>query len=124
MARYDGDLCLLDDLAGTYQVNRGTGLMMWSDGFGAEMYEAFRDLDPAIRNDVYRVGGGRSDQLFINHHMPVEPHRFQTLWPGQIVSYKINCRNGIPNNARIMCFHGKTKPKDVRQHLERIIPNE
>lgn len=48
--------------------------------------------------------------------------RWQDIVPGQIASWKVNCKNGaIPPGARIVMFHGKPRPWEVGQfqHLYR-----
>lgn len=115
LCKYDGDMIMLPDFSDPFHQVCGSGLMAWSPRIGASIYEAFRAMPAEIRNDVYRVGGGRSDQLFINHYTPIRPHWWSTCWPGQVVSYKIHCRYGYkPRNARIICFHGSSKPKNVK----------
>lgn len=36
----------------------------------------------------------------------------QELHPGAFVSYKTHCTNGIPADARVVCFHGKPRPHE------------
>lgn len=117
MLSYDGTFCMLGDLGGKPQQCRGSGVMAWAPGFGAGMYEAFCKLPPHVRDTTYRVGGGRSDQLFINHFMPVRPHVFQQFWPDQLASYKLHCRRRgrPPHNARIVCFHGRIKMRETTE---------
>lgn len=111
---YDGEFCMLGDFSDPFQTLYGSGLMAWAPTLPGKMYEAFAKLSGKVRNDVYRVGGGRSDQLFINHYTALRPHRFQDMWPGQVVSYKAHCRYGIrPRDARVICFHGRPKLRDI-----------
>lgn len=42
-----------------------------------------------------------------------DPDFLQDHVPGQIVSYKWHCREGIPDNARIICFHGVPRPHEI-----------
>jgi hypothetical protein len=107
---YTGDFCMLADLEGKPQVCRGSGLMAWGSDVDWGIYEAFEALDDTVRQGVYRVGGGRSDQLFIHHHTPVRPHAFQSLWPGQVVGYK----SEAGENARVVCYWGRGKPDRCR----------
>ena len=32
---------------------------------------------------------------------------------GEVVSYKWDCKEGVPEGAKIICFHGKPRPKEV-----------
>lgn len=38
-----------------------------------------------------------------------QPHRkyLQDLFPNEIVSFKSECRNGVPKGTKLVCFHGK-----------------
>ncbi len=37
-----------------------------------------------------------------------------------IYSYKHHCGNGLPEDAKIICFHGKPRPKDVREEWVKV----
>lgn len=55
------------------------------------------------------------DQGYLSHHWHGKATRWQTLLPGQIVSYKLHVKPGIQgNNVRVICFHGKPRPRDVK----------
>jgi hypothetical protein len=45
--------------------------------------------------------------------MQKPPKFWQDRFPGQIVSYKVDCENGLPEGARIVRFHGKPRPHQV-----------
>lgn len=53
------------------------------------------------------------DQAFLEEALGDNGLRWQMLLPGQIVSYKVHCRNGIPPNARAVCLHGRPKFGDM-----------
>ena len=38
---------------------------------------------------------------------------WQDVTPDQVVSFKLHCEQGIPENARIVKFHGKPKPHEI-----------
>ncbi len=38
---------------------------------------------------------------------------FQDIIPGCIVSFKEHCKNYVPDNAIIICYHGKPKPHET-----------
>lgn len=40
---------------------------------------------------------------------------WQKLYPGQIVSYKNDCLKGLPENARLVSFHGDPRPHVVQE---------
>jgi hypothetical protein len=51
------------------------------------------------------------DQVLMSHLTDLD--YWQTLFQGQVVSYKNDCSEGIPENARIVKFHGRPKPHEV-----------
>ena len=95
----------------------GSGVMGWNGIIASEdlrrWYETFA-ADPRKWMDIC---GGLGDQDFINR----QTHRVTGLWQsdrlgahaGEIVSYKVHCRDGIPANARVVCLHGKPKFGDM-----------
>lgn len=68
--------------------------------------------------------GDLGDQKFLGPILGPQAARFQDLLPGQVVSYKVHVRkaqkpresgNGqVPPGARLVCFHGKPRPRDVK----------
>lgn len=51
----------------------------------------------------------RGDQGWIEAMMP-NAERLQTLFPKQIVSFKKDCLDGLPEGARVVAFHGLPRP--------------
>jgi hypothetical protein len=93
-----------------------------TDGLGSGVM-AFRDADvvrplySAFREQWFhaiKALRGRGDQGFIEDNVD---RSTVALWqdelPGQICSYKVHCRSGIPENARVVCLHGKPKFGDM-----------
>lgn len=89
----------------------GSGAMAWSSQETvAPIYEAFQ-ARPKFFMECYRGGG---DQSFIESCINLKKvTRWQDAVGDQIVSYKVHCRNGIPPNARVVCFHGRPKFGDL-----------
>jgi len=90
----------------------GSGVMGWSSGKDARLiYGAFsRSPASEMRRQRARMG----DQAFIEETVGLQLiDRWQDAVPGQIVSYKVHCRNGIPPNARVVCLHGRPKFGDM-----------
>lgn len=88
----------------------GSGLMAWrSDMRG--LYETFID-DPAMHMASCQTRRWFGDQGFIDRHVGAREY-WQTLLPGAVVSYKKHCRGGVPEGARVICYHGKPRPWDV-----------
>lgn len=103
----DCDLILLRDFY-RLQQGWGTGVMGWTAGAFAQIYETFRH-DPKTF-----MGRYRSDQDFIKMLLPPSWVRFwQDEFPEHLVSYKIHCERGLPGNAHVICFHGKPRPHEV-----------
>jgi len=52
------------------------------------------------------------DQGFLADHGLAGAQRWQSVVPGQICSYKVHdlARRGMPDNARVVCFHGQPRP--------------
>ena len=101
LAKFKGKFAVLRDF---YRPNGyGSGIMLWAGGWGHEITNDFvRDGSPSI------VGG---DQIYIEKKVG-KAKMLQDLYPGKIVSYKIDAMTGIPNRAAIICFHGTPKPHE------------
>lgn len=48
--------------------------------------------------------------LFAEEKRVIQP--VNPFFPG-VVSYKVNCREGLPPRARFVCFHGRPRPHEV-----------
>lgn len=71
--------------------------------------------NPALSMMMHRYGG---DQKLLEGHYIGHAALWQDVLPGQVVSWKVNCTNGIvPPEASIVCFHGKPRPWAVGQFL-------
>ena len=63
--------------------------------------------------------GGHGDGGFLSQFWHDKADRWQDVLPGQIVSYKNHVRGkGVPRNARLVCFHGRPRPRDVNWKVE------
>ena len=71
---------------------------------------------------IERVGRYGDQMVFAE---AFEPHvvRIQDAVPGKVVSYKVHCRNGVPEGASLVCFHGKPRPRDVNW-LEPVVEQD
>lgn len=82
--------------------NMGSGLLSWETGqhthiwntFAADPHRAIQSLHP--HGDQKWVQRQQTDRLY-----------WQDLFPNQVVSYKVHCRDGLPADARVVCYHGK-----------------
>lgn len=85
----------------------GSGVMAWNDlDLVRGLYTRFAENPEGWQ----RKAGRRGDQGYLEDVATTENwDRWQDLLPGQIVSYKVHCRNGVPANARVVCLHGEPK---------------
>lgn len=88
----------------------GSGLMGWRGDMG-HVYRRFaQDPDHHIKRCTTQALWG--DQGFIAEDVP-DPVFWQDLFPGQIVSWKVECKTGIPEAARVVYFHGTPRPWSI-----------
>lgn len=65
-----------------------------------------------------RMAGHKGDMAIFEKFYRNNAARWQDVLPGQIVSWKVNCKNGIvPPGARLVAFHGLPRPWQVPQFL-------
>lgn len=97
------DLCILRDFYRPREY--GSGLMTFrTEKMSVVWNEFIQSGCPVMR---------RGDQAFIQQAKP-DAEFFQDQWPGQVVSYKLNCiKHGVPDYARVVCFHGSPRPHEV-----------
>jgi hypothetical protein len=91
----------------------GGGLIYIPAGGGREVWDEF-SAQPAQTMALYR----RGDQHFFEKFwLGKDTDRWQDVLPGQVVSWKVHCAaaNRVPENARIVCFHGQPRPWAVPQ---------
>jgi hypothetical protein len=80
----------------------GSGLMAWKHGVYCNVWEKFIvDPDSAIKQvaphgDQHWIDLCVKDRLY-----------WQDLFPDRVVSFKVHCLNGLPDNAAIVCYHGQ-----------------
>ncbi len=110
LAAYKGRFCGLSDFNNPGRF--ASGVMSWEAGTMSHIYDRWAqcgkpDFDP----------GG--DQNWI---ASCEPHadRWQKMpetWD-HVQSFKVNCLMGIPENARVICFHGLPRPHHVSEIMQ------
>lgn len=88
----------------------GTGLMAWR-GDMSGVYKQFLTAPGAYMNR-YSTRKAWGDQGFIADHCAA-PVLWQDLFPGEILSWKADCEQGVPNTARVVYFHGTPRPWEV-----------
>lgn len=97
----------------------GSGLMYLPWETRAEIWDAF-SANPAENMKRFARGG---DQAFLEPFWLKQAARWQDVVPDQIVSFKVHCAvnmlggamkfRSIPDDARVVCFHGKPRPWQV-----------
>lgn len=90
----------------------GGGLMYLPDEGRRAVWDYWME-QPQLRMREYP----RGDQFLFERFWLNEAKRWQDIVPGQVVSWKVHCQNGVPSDARIVCFHGKPRPWEVGQFL-------
>lgn len=80
----------------------GSGVLMWDAGKYTHIWDTFIADPQSIIENLHPHG----DQKHIEQVQGKRSY-FQDLFPGQIVSFKIHCRQGLPKHAKIVCYHGK-----------------
>lgn len=103
------DFCGLRDF---YKlITLGSGLMSWQHNKYHYVYERF------VRNSTYIINNTpEGDQRWINDNIKSMQY-FQDVFGCNIISYKKDCLKNkvfkMPNNAKIVCFHGVPKPHQI-----------
>lgn len=105
---YDGPFASLCDV---YRPNGlQSSVLMWRAGEADFIWTLWE------RAGRPEVDGG--DQAWIEQAVKMTSagdlqfDRFQDLYPGQFVSYKVDCLSGPPADARVVFFHGDIKPHE------------
>jgi hypothetical protein len=80
----------------------GSGLMLWRHGRYNHVWDKF------ITNPKKHVAraGTYGDQWWIEQQV-TDIVFWQDLFPEQVVSFKVHCRKGLPDQSRIVCYHGR-----------------
>lgn len=88
--------------------NHNSSAMAWR-GDLREIYGTFLS-DPRGEMDEYtrRLDGRIGDQAFIED----TASKLNRFAPGLVASYKVHARNGPPEGAAVVTFHGSPKPND------------
>lgn len=92
----------------------GSGLMSWQHGSYEEIWiEFIKDPRTAIQS-VHPHG----DQAWIERCIDAW-YCWQDLFPGRVVSFKIDCANGLSQEASIICYHGRPSiPDSITQSMD------
>jgi len=107
---WEGEKACLSDF--NYPEDPATGVLLWCGDALSSIYSEFL-ADPRGVMGRHRR---RSDYFTAYHFLGAD--RLQTFFPGKIVSYKRDCREGgrksgsvrIPEEAAVICLHGPPRP--------------
>lgn len=93
----------------------GSGLMSFEAHKYSHIWEKFMENPASIIASIKPHG----DQVWIMRQQP-ERLYWQDLFPNQVVSFKVHCRNQLPPDARIVCYHGKPSIPDSMLKTSRV----
>lgn len=109
VAGYKGSFGMLEDF---YRPGQGaSGVMAWAPSPRTErIYTEFAQMAEGA------MQSHRGDQNWISGS--VEWADLRSLYPGQIVSRWEHCADGVPEESRIVAWHGEPKPAEIGWELE------
>lgn len=88
----------------------GSGVMVLPEAERGAIWDAFyANPGRAMQRSVLKGDQDFLERFWLND----ETLRIQDVVPGQVVSYKVHCKQGVPAGARAVCAHGKPKLWDV-----------
>lgn len=91
----------------------GSAVMAWSGDYSGIYRRFMQDRELIVA--TYTTSDMWGDQGFIRRVLNGEFDRWQDLFPGRIVSQKMDMKdNALPDGAKIVCFHGKPKPWEIK----------
>lgn len=107
IAAYTGKFAALRDF--NFKGNMNSGLMAWEAGTLDHIWRVWQRCG----RPQFDPGG---DQAWIEDMQPTADY-WQEIMPGQVVSYKVDCQQGVPDKARVCCFHGHPRPHEVNWEI-------
>jgi hypothetical protein len=86
----------------------GSGIMYLTEATRAAIWKAW--IQDPMEHIGRHIKWPAGDQGFL---LPYLKHakRWQRL--ARVYSWKIHCKRGIPEDAEVVCFHGKPRPWDI-----------
>jgi len=103
---YDGPCAMVRD---PWHDAAQTSVITFEPGWGREPYLAF-----SAASDDWMREGERMHAPWFHDQVMLQIRQPDDLFaPGAVVSWKAHCTNGVPENARIVKFHGRPKPHEV-----------
>lgn len=90
-----------------------SSVMAWTNRY-PDLCDQFdpSKLEPPVNGNCGAYEGLWGDQEYITRELGTPGGALIDAMPG-IYSYKYHCRQGLPADARVVCFHGRPKPHEV-----------
>lgn len=90
-----------------------SSVMYWEGDTGRVISDTF---DPAIAHwpPISQPGILWGDQEWITQLRDEKRVAVEYFHADDVVSYKYHCKTGLPNGAKVVVFHGKPKPGEVK----------
>lgn len=96
-------------LADVYRIGDfGSGVMSWQHA-PEQVYKAFLRR-AEYHMSRYQTRRNWGDQAFIRDHLGIRPDVFGAEYR----SYKAHCKERVPYGTKVVYFHGKPRPWDVK----------
>lgn len=118
IAQFDkSNICCLEDFY--FSGNPANGIMNFAPGALEPFWRVLRDTPKKWINEGGRMKPPHfGNMIFWKYRQLLQvelPVFWQETLPGQVVSYKVHCRNqeALPEGARLVCSHGTPKPPDI-----------
>ena len=94
-------------LSDFYRGTPASGIMAWHGNF-------------QFVNDKPLYNPRSWDQHYINRRL--QHYKIKLIQPefSGVYSYKVHCKESIPLDAKVICFHGKPRPKEVNYLEEEL----
>lgn len=112
IASYKGDACICRGFSDHYPTQ---SIVNFKSGYFKKIWKTFNE-DPKkwIKDGNLRMAPHFGDRVLFTKLVYPKVDFFQDLYPGQVVSFRHHCRDGLPSDARVVQFHGNPKPWDVK----------
>lgn len=89
-----------------------SGFMYLTAETRLKVWDIWRSYSAEIMIRYKGVAGG-GDGRFLNGVIGDSVAFWQDEFPGEIVSFKVDCQDDAPSNARVVCYHGSPRPHET-----------
>lgn len=93
---------VLRDMFAQKSDNVGSAVISFEIGKHTHIWDEFIKNPQAAIRSLHPHG----DQRWIQKQQ-LDRQYWQDLFPSQVISFKVQCRAGLPPTARLVCYHGK-----------------